>query len=285
MINEGPPIIIDSSSLAHRAKHAVKDLSYDFIKTSVLFGFMNQLKKIADNLKNANFVFCFDSRENYRKKIFPEYKLRKRAKELTDYEKELNEATYRQINLLREEILPSLGFKNIFIQEGFEADDLIASICFCNEGHKIIVSSDEDLYQLLDTADMYKANGKLYSKQDLQEEFGITPKEWWRVKAIAGCNSDEVPGVPKVGEKTAIRYLKGTLKKDSVAYKNIEDSKKLLNRNVKLVKLPLKGTRKIKLDNSPENISLYEFRRFARMYNMQSLLNKTDQWVSSFWMV
>jgi 5'-3' exonuclease len=88
---------------------------------------------------------------------------------------------------------------------------------------------------------------KAVTLQSFSKETGLEPWEWAKVKAIGGCKTDEVPGIPGVGEKTAIKYILGKLKPDSAAYKAIKANKEIITRNRKLVELPFEGTQVFEL--------------------------------------
>jgi len=188
--------------------------------------------------ETKDICFCFDSASSLRKEIYPEYKSNRKASkespELTSEQLEelkLFQAFRKQVSRLRKGYLPAIGFRNIFRAEGYEADDIIASLCETTPSEKkvIIVSADHDLYQLLSgsVSIWQPRKGKLYTLQSFKNEFGILPNKWALVKAIAGCSSDTIPGVPRVGEKTAIRYLNKDLKEDSKAWRSIEEHKEL----------------------------------------------------------
>jgi len=203
-----------------------------------------QLRKLAKEYDTNQFAFVWDSKKSHREKLFPAYKERRRTGEKTPEEKELDTAAYKQFDLLYEKYLPAIGFVNNFKADGFEGDDLIASIVNTNLNLPFyIVSGDEDLYQLLDEdVSMIKAKG-LYTLLDFQKEYGIDPALWSTVKAIAGCSTDEVPGVRGVGEVTAIKYLKDELTPNLKGYKSITspEGRAIKARNMPLVTLPFKG--------------------------------------------
>lgn len=285
-MNKQNHLIIDSSSLAHRVKYSLKDLSVEFTNTGVIYGFLNTILYLSREFETNKFVFTFDDQSYLRKQVFPDYKKKDVNKELTPEEIEANEKCMNQINLLYTDILPSLGFTNIYKQSGLEADDVIASICFTNrDKYKMtIVSNDEDLYQLLSCADMYKpVKSILYTIKDFRSEYEIHPNSWWKVKAIAGCKSDKVPGIVGVGEKTAIKYLKGQLKETTQAYSNIKNSIDIIDRNTELVRLPFPGTKRIRIKPQPK-FKIGDFIAISQKYNMKSYL-KTDRlslWTAYF---
>ena len=234
-----PILLVDANYLCHRARWTTGDLSYKGRKTGIVFGFLNQVHQLATEIAPSNVVFVWDSQQSLRKERFPFYKEHRRSE--PDPEAALH---YAQFNDLRENILPQMGFVNNFRQEGYEADDVIATICQTAIFPSIIASSDEDLLQLLshDTS-MYNLGKKsMVTYRDFRKEKGIHPKRWVEVKKIAGCPTDSVPGVPGVGEKTAILYLRGKLKPGSKKIADIEANTELIERNDWLVRLPLPGT-------------------------------------------
>jgi DNA polymerase-1 len=154
--------------------------------------------------------------------------------------------------------------------------------------HKFITASgDQDLYQLLDYTDMYSmpksTEIKHITRQTFIEKYGITPKEWVKVKQIAGCTSDTVPGIKGVGETTAIKYLLGQLKPKSVKYRDIEAGADIIKRNEWLVKIPLPGTKKYEIDKSCFDVSL--LRKLCKDCGFTKLLNdynRLDEWGTYF---
>jgi len=136
-------ILFDCSFLCHRARFTTGALD-----NGVIFGFLSSVIDICEAFECYNPIFIWDSKKSHRKKIFPYYK-KKRRKDLTPEELlELKEC-FRQMDVLRSEIIPDMGFKNSFRQTGLEGDDLIAKIVLDmnNSKHRfIIVSSDQDLY-------------------------------------------------------------------------------------------------------------------------------------------
>lgn len=251
------PLLIDSHAICHRMKHTLKDMSYDDMATGVIYGFFTEIRKLIKQFNTKEVIFTWDSKTSKRKVVYPNYKNRA-PKDLSPKEKHLNEAAYGQINILREVILPNLGVACSYHAEGYEADDLLASIIENNRNDFIIVSSDNDLYQLLSpTTVIFNIQTKklYYAANFIADYLLFPPSQWSAIKALAGCKSDTVEGIEGVGEKTAIKYLKDSLKVGSKAYMAIESEigKEIYKRNLPLVKLPYEGTPKIKL---PKEISL-----------------------------
>lgn len=241
-------LVLDCSYLCHRAFHTTGHLSFEDAKTGVVFGFLRDVSSFCEYHNTNNVAFCFDSKESKRRDIYPPYKQARRQKHEQMGEEEIAiwREVRRQIRNLRVSHLPGIGFRNIFTQRGYEADDLIAS--FCAETLKppaeaVIIASDHDLYQLLSpTVSMWDpTKKKFFTYRDFVVKFGIQPSQWADVKAYAGCSSDGVQGIAGVGEKTAVSYLLGQLKTTSVAYRKIREGVALHTRNLPLVRLPFEG--------------------------------------------
>ena len=166
-------------------------------------------------------------------------------------------------------------------QKGHEADDVIASIVRNasrpgqGNNHHTIVSADHDLYQLLrPTCQMWNPNsaGKgMMTAGKFHAEYGISPREWPTVKAMAGCSSDEVPGIKGVGEKTAIRFLNHELPASHKTYARIKGNAatRLVEANMALVRLPFRGTKRWSLSiGTPRR---QEWRPILRELGIKSL--------------
>lgn len=221
-------------------------LSFEGSATGIVYGFLKEIEVLKEFHRCGNILFCWDVGQKIRKTICPTYQ-KNRHKDYTE-EEEAFEIDFRfQMKRLRKEYLPLIGYKNIFWQNTYESDDIIASLCQnIDEGDEyIIISADHDLYQLLSgNVSMYSPSGnKRTTLQSFKQEYGIKPAEWPLVKALAGCSSDKVEGIKGVGEKTAIKFLTGQLKETTKAYKSLVDNKeKVLERNLPIVKLPFEGT-------------------------------------------
>lgn len=262
-------LVIDCSAIAYPNAYTLKGLRTNEIETGVIYGFLNQILSLSEQFKTNNFVFCWDSKESKREEIFPEYKKKRKEKKRTPEEKNFYLSLYRQVNRLRKEILPSIGFNNSFHAEGFEADDIMADIVMHYE-KCLMVTGDEDLYQMLDMADLYKPiTESIWTLDRFRKEYNIGTFEWIDVKAIAGCTSDEIPGAPGVGEKRAIQWIKKELKPSTKAYQSILASKDIIERNYQLVTLPFEG--------------LPEFTIKANSFNMDNFISICKEyWIDSY---
>jgi DNA polymerase-1 len=275
-------ILIDSNSICHQAKHSMINFSWEEKEVGVIFGFFRQLLSLAKIFDSNKFVFVWDSRKgSIRTNMFPDYK-KTRKREKTEEEQKFDDITYAQFNVIRDELLPEIGFVNNFMFEGYEGDDLVARITktYTNE-EIVIVSSDEDLYQLLSkNVSIYSIKKKqLYKDLNLWKDYRIVPKEWAEVKAIGGCTTDCVPGIPHVGEITACKYITKKLSRNHRTFQAIKDGTDIIERNRKLVTLPLEGTPTIKL-NSNEQLLVKKFIAVSQRYGFNSFINKEGlaQW-------
>lgn len=268
-------LILDCSYLCHRAFHTMRDLTYREVATGVIYGFFRQLLDLQSQFDTGHVVFCFDSRKSKRRDLFPRYKASRRTKELTVEEILAYKEMRRQMRDLRRRHLPRIGFRNVFCQRGHEADDLIASVLqrsLSEDDEAIVVSADHDLYQLLrGGVVLYDPFGNQRTTlQSFHRETGLSPKDWPRVLSLAGCRTDEVPGVGGVGTKTAIEYLKNTLKKGSARWKACRYADpELLRRNERLTRLPFEGTKTFTLYY--DVISQPGWEKTCRILGMKSL--------------
>ena len=289
-----PWLFMDVSYLAHRARFALKNMEYEDFPTGIIFGFFEQFKSICQHPRiNSNKVcLFFDSKKSYRRRLYPEYK-RKRIDSRTDEEKKQIELMYFQVKLLREEILPNMGL-HVYRQTGLESDDIMAQAakqisCSAspNEGcQAVIITSDGDLYQCITSSvhwydpsrELYLTPASFYTKK------GIESNVWGEVKAIAGCNSDGVKGVPGVGEKSAIQYLLWDLPKNYKRYQSIisPEGKSIISRNKQLVILPHQKTKPIELKEPVYDKDA--FFHYCKRYGILSFLKegKRREWSRFF---
>lgn len=277
-------LVVDCPALCYRAWHKMGGLAYEGQNTGIMYGFLTQLYTLMRPFgRSWSPAFCWDSRKSLRKEIFPDYK-RKRHEELSDKDKELRQIAYRQFDLVRRKVLPALGFANNFIEIGYESDDLMAQIVqWWDAPQYAVVTSDEDMYQILDGDRVWivkPSTGVGFTEDNFREEYNISPRDWWMVKAIGGCTTDEVPGVPGVAEKTAAKYISGELSKGKKFESILDMPGKLFERNARLVRLPF--------ENCPRpvrQVSTFDpdgFLMICDEYGFRSLEPKVDQWSRLF---
>ena len=278
--DESPIVIIDSHPICYEAMHHFGGLQWEDRHTGVIFHYLNRLLTFANKFNTTRFVFTWDSRKSKRKEIYKGYK-DKDLPDRTEEENILYSHMFRQMYELRKEVLPALGFKNVFIQTGYEADDIIADIvlndCYIEY---IVVSDDNDLYQLLDHCKMWLlGKKKFYTRLDFIAEYKIAPPDLWsKVKTLAGCPGDKVPGIEGIGVTRAIQYIQRELKGkalDKIKYYD-QNQKDIWS---KLVTLPLDGVGTFELDFN-EHFDLDNIITVCESYGCFSLIkdNRLKTW-------
>ena len=200
-------LILDSNSLLNRAFYAIPPLTNsEGIHTNAVFGFTNMLFKMKEEIKPDYIVAAFDRKApTFRHKEYEDYKAGRKK-----MPPELGE----QFPLVKEVL--NLLAVNIYEIDGFEADDIIGTLAQFAERNGIevfIVTGDRDALQL--ASDNIKVvitkkgvtETAVYNKDAFIEEFGVTPTQYIDVKGLMGDKSDNIPGVPGVGEKTAFKLI------------------------------------------------------------------------------
>lgn len=217
--------LIDGSGFIFRAFHAIPPLTRkDGTQVNAVYGFCTMLSKLLTDHHADYIAVVFDaSRENFRNEIYSDYKAHRppTPPELIP-----------QFALIRE---ATTAFNIPWFQlEGYEADDLIATFTEIGKKNKfetIIVSSDKDLMQLVgDDVTMFDHFKNIYiTPNEVQEKYGVPPTKMIEIQSLMGDSSDNVPGVPKIGPKTAAELI--------LQFGNLEN---LLNN---LNQIPQKGRR------------------------------------------
>lgn len=239
-------IVLDCHYLCHRAFHSRGHLTWNGDTTGVIFGFLKDIAVIKDQLDSDRMAFCFEGKKLLRKKLCPTYKSA-RGKARDDEQQEAYDDLTRQIRALRDKWLPMIGFKNIFSYKGFESDDIMAALSVRADQLEepcVLVTADSDMYQCLGayTTIWHPQKAVEYDYNWFKKVYGIRPSQWPSIKAIAGCQSDNVKGIGGVGEKTALKYFCEGLTKGSKAHRTIQEGFHRISENLRLVKLPFEGT-------------------------------------------
>ena len=211
-------VLIDGHSILNRAFFGVPPLTNsEGLHTNAVYGFLNIMFKILDEEKPDYLTVAFDRSEpTFRHQMFDAYKGTRKpmAQELRE-----------QVPVMKD-VLQAMGIK-IMEMPGYEADDLLGTIAGMAEAQGMdvsIISGDRDLLQLATEKvkiriPKTKRTGteiEDYYAADVVERYQVTPKEFIDVKALMGDSSDNIPGVPGIGEKTATNLI--------VAYKSIENA-------------------------------------------------------------
>lgn len=291
-----PWVLIDTSYLAHRALHSMNGLEFEDFPTGVLYGFFEQLRTIClDHRILSNKVALFlDSRQSYRRRLFPAYK-EKRHQDRPEEEIVQMGIMKRQMKVLTETVLPSIGFP-LYRQTGCESDDVIAQAAGLlttgamevgEQGRTaVIVTADGDLYQCIsDAVHWYDPARDLYlDVMGFIQKKLVDPSSWAAVKALAGCHTDCVPGIPGVGEGSAVKFLMHLLPTHHKRYKDINSPHgvAIYKRNLLLVTLPFHKTKKFSLRLPEYNPKA--FFEFCKDFGMKSYLEgkRKREWGSFF---
>ncbi|MDF2892813.1 MAG: polA [Clostridia bacterium] len=225
-MNKSKLVIIDGNSLMHRAFYALPNLTNSKgLHTNVIYGFINMLYKIKEELKPDYIGIAYDRKApTLRHQEYAEYKAGrlKMAEEMVE-----------QIPVLKE-VIAAMNIKQIEI-DGYEADDIIGTVselCTQEEVSALIVTGDRDALQLINDYVHVLITKKgisemiEFDREKLMEVYQVTPKQVIDMKGLMGDASDNIPGVPGIGEKTALELIKqfetleNTLQNSSQVKKN-----------------------------------------------------------------
>lgn len=217
-------VLIDGHSIINRAFYGIPNLTTtEGIPTNAVLGFLNILFKILDEEKPEYLTVAFDvNKPTFRHEMFPEYKGTRKA---------MPEELREQVPLLKE-VLKSMNI-TIIEKPGYEADDVLGTLAKTCEGKGYevsLVSGDRDLLQLasdkikirIPKTKMTGTEIENYNTQDVIQKYGVTPTQFIDLKGLMGDTSDNIPGVPGIGEKTATKIITeyGSIEN---AYEHIEE--------------------------------------------------------------
>ncbi|WP_017726618.1 DNA polymerase I [Halalkalibacterium ligniniphilum] len=223
-------VLVDGNSIAYRAFFALPLLNNDKgVYTNAVYGFTTMLLKILEDEKPTHMLVAFDAgKTTFRHETYGEYKSgrQKTPPELSE-----------QLPLIRE-LLDAFNISR-FEVENYEADDLIGTLAkqASAKGWEVkVYSGDKDLLQLVSDHVTVALTRKgitqveTYDTEAIAERYGITPKQIIDMKGLMGDSSDNIPGVPGIGEKTALKLLKeyGTVENvleniDSISGKKMKE--------------------------------------------------------------
>ncbi|MBC9783676.1 DNA polymerase I [Heliobacterium chlorum] len=200
-------MVIDGSSLLHRAFYALPPMSSSQgVPTNAVYGFLTMFERLRREYQPEYLAVCLDkSRMTFRTQTFEGYKAQRGA---------TPDDLRPQFGLLKE-VMAAHDF-GVYEQEGFEADDIIGTLsCLAKEKgiYTLIVTGDRDAWQLISPGVEVLLTRKgiseveRYDEEALKEKVGLSPKQIIDLKGLMGDTSDNIPGVPGVGEKTALKLL------------------------------------------------------------------------------
>ncbi|WHN65225.1 DNA polymerase I [Cysteiniphilum sp. QT6929] len=203
MSNTQKIVLVDGSSYLFRAFHALPQLTNrQGEPTGAIFGVINMLKKLPKQLNTDHIAVVFDAKgKNFRHDLYPQYKANRKA---------MADELRVQISPVHD-MVQKLGFPLIVI-DAVEADDVIGTLAkrFAKEGHEVVISTgDKDMAQLVDghITLMDTMKNEITDREKVIAKFGVTPEQIIDYLALMGDTSDNIPGVPKVGPKTAVKWL------------------------------------------------------------------------------
>ena len=229
---ENKIMLLDGHSLLNRAFYGLPDLTNAEGKhTNAVLGFLNIMLRYMEEEKPTHLLAAFDRKEpTFRHLRFKEYK---------GTRKPMPAELHEQVPLMKE-VLASMGIP-VVTQAGIEADDILGTIGREAEAagfSVVIVSGDRDLLQLATDHTKIKipktkAGGTVtedYYASDVEKLYGVTPTEFIDMKGLMGDSSDNIPGVPGIGEKTAAKLIQGYHSIEN-AHAHIEEVKPAKARN------------------------------------------------------
>ena len=280
--------LIDGSGYIFRAFYALPPMtSPDGAPVNAVYGFTNMFLRLTQRLNCDYCLVLFDAkRQNYRNNIFAAYKATR---------KEIPEDLIPQFAIIRE-ALDALNI-NYLDMEGFEADDLIATYAEqgLSKGYEVtVISADKDLMQLIrpDVEFFDPMKDKFFTPEDVKEKFGVYPERVIDVQALAGDSTDNIPGVPGIGLKTAAELINtfGSLEEVLTRAAEIKQNKRretILN-NIEQARISLQLVTLKKDVPVAHGIEEYPCRtpqkdkvlNFVEQYGFNSIKPRIEKWVA-----
>ncbi len=204
MTNPGKQIfLVDGQSYIYRAFYAVKELATSQgFPTNAIFGFANMLQRLREGYAPSHLAVVFDAKgKNFRHDLYPQYKARRLAMPET-----MRPQIPRIKELIRAYRIPTIELA------GYEADDILATLVtrWEREGDEVVlVSGDKDLMQLVSpyVTMLDTMKDERIGIEQVKRKFGVEPARVVEVQGLMGDATDDIPGIPGVGEKTAIKLI------------------------------------------------------------------------------
>jgi len=199
-------LILDSNNLCMRAFHTQQAnlMSKRGEVTGVIYGYLQTVKGLLEKFpETTKVVATWDfGHSKWRKALYPQYKGNRNYGD-SPLEKAKFQRFKEQCNFLHE-FISNLGIHSLRFKD-YEADDIMYAICKMEPGNKIVVSTDKDMYQLInDEVSIYSPyKGKVIGKSDFYTEMGVSLRAYIGYRCLVGDPSDNIPGVAGIGEKTA----------------------------------------------------------------------------------
>ena len=212
-----PTLLLDSASLYYRSFHALPEsmTAPDGRPHTAVRGFLGTLTRLVDDHSPATVLPCWDEdwRPEWRVSLIPGYKAHRVAEESDDGHAEAEPESLTDQAIAIAELLTTAGIGPVGV-EGYEADDVIASIAAQSTRPVVAVSGDRDLVQvvrilvrLLLTVNGGMEKWPLLDETAVRERFGVSPDRYVDLAVLRGDPSDGLPGVPGIGAKTAVSMV------------------------------------------------------------------------------
>ena len=299
-------VLIDGNSIMNRAFYGIMGsktlMTSDGTYTNAVYGFLAIMFKIIDDLNPEYMAVAFDLKgPTKRHEIYKEYKATRKG---------MPNELATQMPIIKD-ILRAMNI-DIVEKEGYEGDDILGTLAKYGEKQGLdvtILSGDRDTFQLasdkitirIPRTKVGKTEEEDYNKQKVLEEYGIEPKQLIEVKGLQGDTSDNIPGVPGIGEKTALNIIKKYKTIDKL-YKAIEDEKDdlkgkqreniITNKELAYLSRTLGEINvKVPIDDNLENLKVEEwdkekvleifkklnFNKYIERFNLKSEEDETKQ--------
>ena len=258
-------VLVDGNSIANRAFYGIMGskmlMTKDGKYTNAVYGFLAILFKILEEVKPQYIAVAFDLKApTARHKMYEGYKANRKG---------MPEELAQQMPIIKE-VLKAMNI-DIIEKEGYEADDVLGTLSRYGEKQGLevhILSGDRDTFQLATDNTMIhiprtkagKTETEIYNREKILEVYGIEPKQLIEVKGLQGDTSDNIPGVPGIGEKTALSLIQ--------KYETIKNLYDLLEKG----EAEVKGKQKEKLEQNKE---LAEMSRFLGTINLEVPIEDT----------
>jgi DNA polymerase I len=286
---DGEIFLIDGNSLAYRAFFALPEsiATADGRPTNAIYGFASMMAKLLVDYSPGSVIVAWDKGMSGREKEYAEYKAQRKSRP----------------DLLREQwpafepMAEAFGFANVHV-EGFEADDVIATLATkAKEKGKpvMIVSGDRDVYQLVGdgirvmTTSRGVTDTKVYDYEGVVERYGVPPELVPDLIGLKGDTSDNIPGVPGIGDKTAAQLLQqfGSLEEVLASVDQISGAKRKENltnhaddarvsKQLATMKLDVDVPEEL-LDREESAPDLSRLRDFAAEFELRAVIQRLEE--------
>jgi 5'-3' exonuclease len=278
----------------------MENMIFQGIGTGAIYGVLREIVLLKERFASPDteiaVVFCFDGKNPDRKAYYPAYKANriregkeclhgKSREEIIAQVRKANriregkENLYRQMDELQNDVLPNCGFRNIFCEEGYEADDLLAFFASRIKDHVVLVSEDHNLHQCITQDNRVIVYEPRTKSSYTWERFctvwhgKITPNQYSMLLALTGCKTDNIEGIKRVGPETALKIINNQpiSKLSAGRYKEFAASGKL-EQNLKIIRLPWPGLKDVKF--LPDDVNIEKWQKVCNHYGLGSLISK-----------